>query len=177
MKIAFGIAIFCLSLTAGPVEAQLLPSLAVVVDSNGKLVGPIVGTDGAGNNVVAFTTIKGKFFTLYVDQKRIWGNGFGGGGIPSEWLFFASPDCSGTAYVQFTGAPPDDSLMPRTSVINATVFRAQPGALPQVIATNSVNFGDGGGCFGTPDYGELPVLPVEAIVDLAPLFTPPFKIR
>jgi hypothetical protein len=176
MKTAFGIAVFCLSIAAAPVQAQLLPSLALVVDSNGKLVGPLVGTDGAANNVVAFT-IKGKFFTLNVNQHHLWGNGFGGGSVPVEYVFFASSDCSGTAYIPFSGAPIDDSLMPRTSVVKSTVYRAQPGALPQVIQTNSVNFGDGNGCFGTPDYGELTVLPVEAIVDLAPLFTPPFKIR
>ena len=178
MKKTFGTAttiLFSLTLplafAAAANAQQLQPSVAVVLDATGKLVGPVVGTDGTLNVVVAFT-VNRKVFTVFVTADRFYG--------VKEGVVFASNDCSGTPYISVDPGEPIPGnlfLMTSTAEPGSTVYRALPGAGEEVIVAGSALDSPGTGGCRSFEPGLIPVVASEALIDLAPLFTPPFRLR
>ncbi|MGH8063666.1 MAG: hypothetical protein ACRERE_00210 [Candidatus Entotheonellia bacterium] len=176
------IVVSTLSSSIPAVHAQELKPhpLMMVVDANGRRVGLLIGIDratrdGVPSDVWVAFKVDEHVFALRLHKDRFLGtvNGFPEG---EPGVGFESTDCSGTAFVA-TEASDESTLLPVTQVAGpgSTVYLQQSGAPSQLIAMQSLlNVDDVCRSGFLRNSRAYPALP---LVDLAPLFTPPFHVR
>jgi hypothetical protein len=128
----------------------------VVVDSTGKLIGPVIGVSTSGH--VATVAFQGK--PLPVDVVR--------SSFQQIGLFFLSSDCTGQRFWDAGSSP-----FPATTVsVPGNTLYAQSG--PAQSITVASGFDSSGNCFQT----SIPLteaVPVAHVANLN-MFTPPFKV-
>jgi hypothetical protein len=159
-------------------ELQPHPFLRVV-DANGRRVGFVIGIDatrgGNPSDVWVAFKVDVHVFTLRLRKNQFLGtlNGFAEG---EPGVGFESTDCSGTPFVA-TEASGESTLLPVSQVAGPgnTVYLQQPGAPSQLIAMQSLL--DVRGVCHSDFLRNSRAYPAFPIIDLAPLFTPPFHIR
>jgi len=149
--------------TAGAARAE--PSFAAVSDATGAILGPVAGY--SPSSAVFTVSLGGKTALLAADRTTLTGVG-----DASVW--FASADCSGQAYVQWTPA----NISPPSSIGGPTntVYVGDPAAVQANIVANSRYFGAGSACQPYPPTSEyfVPVDPVGTLPAVAPFTLVPF---
>jgi hypothetical protein len=117
--------------------------------------------------VVVFDLNK-RLFVLFVHPQGFVGTGSGS-------PIFESSNCSGPALIELT----ENQFFP-LSVVSApgsTVYLAEPNAEPLFFESlgGSTLLPDGRCVLRSP--GAVGALPAQPVIDLAPLFIPPFRVR
>jgi hypothetical protein len=162
-----GVAVlFLLSgLGADLAAAQTRPSFAAVQDANGVILGPVV--DYQRTFAVFSVEAGGKIALLQADRTTL-------AGVGDASVWFATPDCSGQAYVQW--AP--GNISPPSSIGGPanTVYVGDPAAPQANIVAHSRYFGAGGACQPYPATTEyfVPVDPVGVLPATPPYTLVPF---
>lgn len=166
-------------------------SQLTVVDAKGKKVGRVfsigsgtfirrpAGIEGGAGVLVAFQVTGHPPFVLEVTPTHFFG---------SAYLYFVSPDCSGSPFMQgqvpiLVGADlsgygvSSSSLLPPVAVAipGQTVYIPDPAAPVQSIVPGSLLIE--GTCAPLSGSPATDVRPALALIDLERIFTPPFSIR
>ena len=140
---------------------------AQVIDSQGRKVGNVVDWDWQRFTAVVTFQHQNEVFLLHVQKQRLGG---------SERLYFTTSDCTGTRFLLVPSLQ-DERVRSVAGVDSPsqTLYLGKTDATPQTITVFStkdflstsckVSFG-----FSTSAVPGIPV------VDLATLFTPPFKV-
>jgi hypothetical protein len=167
----------------GPPQVTAV-ALATVVDSTGKAVGSVIGSQNVsavvGGPISIMAGAGGLAFWLLIDRD----------GLFSSLLMgplFATSDCSGTPYVY----PPDPSAFVMPSAIGLpgkSLYAPQPGAIGRFVTLASAMYSSPSvptafcGALpppppGVPPNNTLFVVPAVPLVDLNTVFKPPFSLR
>jgi hypothetical protein len=138
----------------------------VVVDATGKKVGEVIETGFENLAEVAFE-VDGLVFTLFTRPDGLFFSG-------TYILYFESTDCTGTPLIS-----PDPGGLLQVAAVGPpgmTVYGPDSSATPQTITTRSSINRFTGACIDDLDIARnmVPALP---LIDLDPLFTPPFKVK
>jgi len=151
-----------------------------VVDSNGKLVGNVLGY---GNQFVGLPAsfgvalrVQDKLLLVSVSKLLFVGTGLG---TWSPVVFFESTDCSGTRYVRQVEIQEDEGIVTPLSIVAENKVYSLDGS-PTTLHLHSllsINvFPWQWGC--VPDIDEeWEVTALREVTDLNNFFTPPFSIK
>lgn len=161
--------LWALSWVAMAAAAAADPSFAAVQDSTGRVLGPLVDyqfTPGLNPGFAVFTVaFDGKLAVLQANRTTLSGAGV------SQVVWFATPDCSGQAYLSWDPSyitPPSSIGGPANTVY---VGDAAPVQAHPVIQSRYV--GAGSGCQPYPPIDDY-LVPVAAVGNLAAV--PPFTL-
>ncbi|MEM8501235.1 MAG: hypothetical protein AAF542_24690 [Pseudomonadota bacterium] len=148
-------------------------SSATLVDSLDTEVAPIMGTGltGSGHQTGATVAleIQGRIVAVSAQQ-----NGFRGNGS----LYFATSDCTGTAYVPSSnGVFADVAVQSPGNTLYIADQGIQPGPVDvgSFIANPHSGVSNAGTCLTT--NFTITGLPATASIDLNTLYTPPFRVE
>jgi len=152
-----------------------------VIDSNGKKVGNVLSLGGHNNQPVVGFKLNNLLFLLNVAQNRLFGTGPYQGG---DTLFFESSDCTGMPYlivlppvipilleyyrspvpVVAVNVPGNTLYVPDENIpVARTMKSALDPFTPQGVCSTVNN--------------QIPSVQAIPTIDLATMFTPPFKIQ
>jgi hypothetical protein len=149
-----------------PADFHSFPWEFVVVDSGGKRVGPVIGTNQGGGITTAAIPFQGKWLPVAVLRSA----------LLSGSLFFTSPDCTGQPFGDGSSSPFPASAVSGHS--NTLYFESGPSRTITVGSTLGGGFLCGvAGCTNTcePATFSLDVVPMAPAIDLN-LFIPPFSV-
>ena len=130
-----------------------------VVDSNGKVIGPVIAVMQGGHVTEVAISVNGQ--PLIVDVTRV-------GFQMTNILLFTTPDCTGQAYWDASSSP-----FPATVVSGDNKLYAESGADQAILVLSALD--PVNGCF----QDSLPLadaVPVNQVLDLN-VFKTPFKVR
>ena len=149
-----------------------VPACMAVVDSRNRPVGTLLDEDfQTGNERIVLDVGRDRVFVVSADT-----TGIRGGDEGTSFVYFTSPDCSGTPFVPvfFLALT---SLIPRTAVAspNITLYAQVPGELEQEITVQSTRSLGNQDCqpFNLTTFG----VKSEAITDLSTFVEPPLKLN
>ena len=154
------------------VTGQLQPSDFEIVDSNGRVVGPlieagseysVVGIDFSGHSILAL-----------VGRNDFGGAMFlGGPSVTTGSVYFVSADCSGQAYIGWVPHP--TTMEPQAIVGPSAVLYLATSTTAQGLAPSSV-LRPAQQCTQTSE-AVTSAIPATAVTSLMPPYVPPFTIR
>jgi|SRR6266850_6409458 len=172
--LVLAVTLVLVSLTATFAAQNVLKSRKsiTVVDAHGVIVGDLFSSDLFSGNVMAFE-VDQRPFVLRVTPVGLAGT--------STSVVFNSNNCSGPPFIWLrdtTTVPL--SLLPASAVAGPghTLYLEDPEADPLVLnAFSGSRWPPGGPCAPLAVSDPSVLLPVEPVVDLDTLFTPPFSVR
>lgn len=133
-----------------------------LVDSRGKLVGNVIGTDIFGGSANVAFRLDGKFF-VFAAQK----NGFLD--YPGL-LFFQSANCTGTPY---GGVPLESNYLATAYAISGGKVYEPSGPIVSGIFNSYLDTN----LVCTPSESQQDLVPLQFTFDLNREFSPPFKFK
>jgi hypothetical protein len=154
-------------------EAQIVvPNGLLVTDANGKDVGLVVDLPQSNFDPTVVLAVDGIVVGAFVESTSL---------FPFYSASFATTDCTGTAYVSSAGAAIGGNMWTSTGGAMAgpawTVFRFMGPPPNPPIQLQSMLVNGSGGCVPISGQTQSNMIPAERVVDLRPLFVPPFKIE
>ena len=163
VTIGFSLLLFAGSLTfAQNNQPQPVQNLSVW-DSKGKIVGNVISSQYGGQALVAFR-LSGRLFLLSADK-----TGFN----ETTQLFFASANCTGAAYT-FPILGTSSYLNTVYGIVGGKAYEPS-GPTTNVTINSSLDSGSSSCNFSTVFQTDM--TPMQFVVDLNSIFTPPFTLR
>jgi hypothetical protein len=138
-----------------------------VVDASGKTMGKLLDLY-KGNSGSAIVALKANdlIFTAWIHRD----------GFETGDLCFESADCSGPAFACDCGdAPLLGAAQAAISAPGNTLYASAAGAIPRPVTFQSEIYSDGT-CQNVFGGSCDAALPVQAMIDLNTMFTPPFRL-
>jgi hypothetical protein len=148
-------------LSAGPQPVEKL----IVVDSRGKVVGNVVGTQFLGFNTAVAFRLEGRLFVLNVQRNGLLGFGT---------LSFESSNCTGTPYGVDLPAQFANNYLGTLYTISGGKAYEPSGPVVSNLIVNSYLDSDG---VCQPQTSQDNFSPLRFVADLNRFFTPPFTLK
>lgn len=151
-------------IVARPVAAQTVTPLDSlrIVDQSGRNFGRTSLTASG-----FFMKARDVYVRIIVERDRLVGS--------DNTLFFESEDCSGQPFMQVNPEAPAGYGPSHVGPAPEQTLRTpREGAPPATILVGS--FSGGVQCQPRPQFGDITAVPVDPLLDLGPLYTPPFRV-
>ena len=163
-----------LTLIAGAGGASAPPRVAgaeglAVYDSRGKFVGEVLGLNGPEPTIVL--KVGRAIATFIADRERLRPTG----NIFDSPLVYESTDCTGQAF-SGTGSvlPESGGILGPALIMNGTKLYEITGEVAEIMVNSVLNQE---GVFCEPITFSHTDVPLRELVDLGPIFRPPFSVR